>query len=93
MIDVEPVNSEIMCCKFQLPNKVNKFVFLCLCYRPNDRNMLDFLNDLHDILEYTEDKGFYNVLFMGDFNCKNNDWCRSDVSNLDGQLFKSILLP
>ena len=28
---------------------------------------------------------------MGDFNCKNNDWCRSDVSNLDGQLFKTYL--
>ncbi len=87
--EIEPENSEIMCFEFQLPKKVNKFVFLCVCYRPNDKDILDFTSDFLDVLEYTSDKGYYNFISVGDFNCKNSEWCPSDVSNLDGRILKT----
>ncbi len=89
--EIEPEESEIMCLEFQLPNKINKFVFLCICYRPNDKNIIDFTSDLLDIYEYTSGKGYYNFLCIGDFNCKNNEFCHTDISNLDGRIFKAVL--
>ena len=67
--NIEPNGSEIMCFEYQMPNKLNEFCFLCLCYRPNDKDIIDFCTDLLAIHEYTEDKGYYNVMFIGDFNC------------------------
>ena len=89
--DYEPPDSEIMCFEFQLPNKFNKFVFLCLCYRPQDRDILDFCADLLDIHDSIQDKNYYNVMFIGDFNSKNNSWCSTDVSNVQGEILKAVL--
>ncbi len=87
--NIEPENSEVMCFEFQMPNKVNKFVFLCLCYRPQDRPILDFCSDLEDIYDYTSDKGYYNVIFIGDFNCRNNEWYDLDTYNIQGGILKT----
>ena len=89
--DIEPEDSEIMCFEFQLPNKVNKFVFLAVCYRPQDRSIIDFGVDFQDVLDYTENKGYYNVLFVGDFNCKNPEWCQGDRMSMEGGIFKTFL--
>ncbi len=89
--DIEPDESEIMCFEFQLPKKVNKYVFLCVCYRPNDKHIVDFLCDLQDIYDYTADKDYYNFLCVGDFNTKNNAFCNTDISNVEGEILKAIL--
>ena len=80
-----------MCLEFQIPNRPNKFVFLCICYRPNDKNIIDFTSDWLDVYEYTSGKGYYNFLCIGDFNSKHNDYCHTDVSNLDGRIIKAAL--
>ncbi len=88
--DIEPDTSEIMCFEYQLPNR-HEYAFLCLCYRPNDYDIISFCTDLLELLEYTTDKGYYNVMFLEDFNCKNNLWCTGDKSSLDGRILKTLL--
>ncbi len=89
--EIEPPDSEIMCFDFQLPNKINKHVFLCVCYRPQDKDIVDFASDFLDILEFTSGKGYYNFISIGDFNCKNSEWCQTDVSNMEGRILKTVL--
>ncbi len=89
--DIEPTDSEIMCFEYQLPNKLNKFAFLCLCYRPKERDIIDFCADILDIMDYISDKGYYNTMFIGDFNCKLRDWCPTDISNVQGEILKAFL--
>ncbi len=89
---IEPESSEIMCFEYQLPNKINKFAFLCLCYRPNDYDIISFCSDLLELHEYTSDKGYFNVMFLGDFNSKNSQWCPSDGNSMDGRIL-SLSLP
>ncbi len=89
--DIEPPESEIMCLEFQIPNKTNKFVLLCVCYRPGDKNIIDFSSDLQDIYDYTSGKGYYNFMCIGDFNCKNSDFCSTDTSNIEGRILKAVL--
>ena len=89
--EYEPTDSEIMCFEFQLPNKYNKFVFLCLCYRPQDRNIMDFCADLLDIHDSIQDKDYYNIMYMGDFNSKHTDWCSTDRTNIEGSILKAVL--
>ncbi len=89
--NIEPEESEIICLEYQLPNKINKFAFLCICYRPSDRDIISFCTDLMELHEYTADKGYYNVMFLGDFNCKNQQWCNSDTNSLEGRILKTLL--
>ncbi len=89
--DIEPEESEIMCFEYQLPNKINKYAFLCLCYRPQDRDIISFCTDLMELHDFTSDKGYYNVMFLGDFNSKNSTWCNSDRDTIEGRILKTLL--
>ncbi len=89
--DIEPPDSEIMCLEFQIPNRPNKFAFLCVAYRPQDKNIIDFSSDLQDVYEYTSGKGYYNFLCIGDFNAKNSEFCHTDTNSLEGRIFKAVL--
>ncbi len=91
LVDIEPENSEIMCFQVQLPNRINKFIFLSVCYRPNDHDIINFASDYLGLIEHTNGKGYYNFLSIGDFNTKNSEWCVSDISNMDGRIFKAFL--
>ncbi len=89
--EIEPVDSEIMCLEFQLPNKLNKFVFLCVCYRSQDKNIVDFAYDFQELYEYASDKGYYNFMAVGDFNSKHSSWGPKDPDSTEGCILKAVL--
>ncbi len=62
-------------------------VLIGCCYRPpsSDRSFYDLLEK---IIEKVINK---NVLLLGDFNAKNNDWYSGDCTNANGVLLKDVV--
>jgi hypothetical protein len=57
--NIEPAQSEILCLEVQLPGTPIKHLLLLACYRPPNKDMLDFLSDLDHCLEETQNKQYY----------------------------------
>ncbi len=89
--EIEPSESEIMCFELQIPNKINKHAFLCVGYRPQDKNVIDFTADFLDVYEYTNGKGYFNFLSVGDFNCKHSSFCQTDKDTTEGSILRAVL--
>ena len=89
--ELEPPDSEILCLDLLLPDTTNKHVLLVTCYRPDDRNIVDFTSDLHDISDYSLRMKYHNCIFLGDFNAKHSEWFSEDVTNTEGSILKYFI--
>ncbi len=88
LTEIEPPNSEILCVDIHLPNSPNKHILLAQCYRPDDRDMVDFLIDLMDIHEFSSRNNYFMTIFVGDFNGRNQKWFSQDITNTEGSLLQ-----
>ncbi len=62
--NIEPNDSEILCLDIQLPDFPDKHILLSQCYRPDDRNIVDFVSDLYDIYEYSSKNNYFMNIFL-----------------------------
>ncbi len=88
---IEPTESEIICLDIHMANSPNKHILLAQCYRPDDRDMVDFVNDLVDIYDYSIRNQYFMNLFLGDFNAKNSSWFSQDKTNIEGRILQSAI--
>ncbi len=89
--EIEPADSEIICLDVHVANSTNKHILLAQCYRPDDRDMMDFLVDLMNIYEFSLRNHYFVNLFVGDFNGKNSSWFPHDKTNSEGGLLQAFI--
>ena len=90
--DIEPINDEIMCFDVTLPgSKPVKHLFLCLCYRPPDRDILEFLHSFELTIEAGQKGNFSAYVAIGDFNCRNSAFWVGDTSKHEGRMLKAVI--
>ncbi len=89
--NIEPTESEIICIGIQLPSPQDKHILLSQCYRPDDRDMVEFASDLLEIYEYSNRNKYFLNLFIGDFNGKHSNWFTKDVTNAEGRILQSFI--
>ncbi len=88
--NIEPTGSEILCLDIQLPDCPTKHILLSQCYRPDDRNIMDFVSDLYDIYEYSTSNNYFMNIFVGDFNGKHSNWFAQDKTNTEGEILNAF---
>ncbi len=88
---IEPTDSEILCLDVHVANSTDKHILLAQCYRPDDRDIVDFVADLMDIYDYSVRNNYFANLFIGDFNCKNSLWFHQDRTNTEGSILQHII--
>ncbi len=88
---LEPPDSEIICLDMHIANSPNKHILLAQCYRPDDRDVVDFVEDLMNINDYSIQNNFYMNIFIGDFNGKNSKWFSQDKTNVEGRILQNFI--
>ena len=83
--DLESRDLELIWIDILLTRK--RSILLGCCYRPPSSTS-DFYNKLESSLENLADR---NVILLGDFNAKHNQWCREDPTNRHGIALKDLM--
>ena len=90
--NIEPDNEEIMCFDVTLPGtRPVKHAFLCLCYRPPDHDIVEFLDSLGNTIEHAQRGSYATYLAIGDFNCRSSSFWTADATKIEGRMLKALL--
>ena len=81
---LEPANIEIICIECQLSRQKH---LLCITYRPPNFDTIEFLSGIDSILAHQTE--YSDIIFMGDFNGKHEDFCATDITTGDGRELKA----
>ena len=58
--NIKLTNSEILCLDIQLHDSQDKHVLSSQCYRPDERDMVEFVSNLLDIYEYSNRNKYHS---------------------------------
>ncbi len=81
---LEPRDLEAICFEYQIKQQTH---LVCFMYKAPNIDITDFLVGVEAILSNAN--GYYDMSFIGDFNCKHNQFCSSDRTTNDGRALKA----
>ena len=84
--DLEPLNSEIIAVELNIKRQK---VLICNCYRPPQKDVIDFCDDIENIVTSARQE-FSSIIFMGDTNGRNSEFWANDKTTPEGRALKAM---
>ena len=76
---------EMIC--LEIKTRHTKLLYFTI-YRPRTYDIVDFCDALQDFNDNVS--GLYDgLIYVGDYNCHNNQWCQDDITDREGGILKT----
>ena len=76
--------------KFRIVGKYCKFSCHYRCPSQTKDEFENFLKNFELILDKIQENNSFMTVVLGDFNAKSNNWCKVDITSLEGSMIDTI---